>query len=46
MLITVRPGPELCVWKNGSLVCAIPLDLNTVLCIIEDLIKHTPRSPK
>lgn len=42
LLITVRPGPELCVWRDGQEVVRIPLDLNATLELIRGLVDQLP----
>lgn len=46
MLITIRPGPVLMVWRNGQLTAEVPLTADAVLYLISALIFHFPRSPK
>ena len=36
-IITVRPGPVLHVWRNGSEFCAVHLDHNAALTLIGSL---------
>lgn len=37
LLITVRPGPTLHVWKDGDEVVAVPLDRHAAMTLLRDL---------
>lgn len=38
MLITIRPGPVLHVWKGGKEVAAVPLTPSATLTLCRDLL--------
>jgi len=38
-IITIRPGPVLHVWRDGSQVAAIPMTPRAALTIAQDLIR-------
>lgn len=38
MLITIRPGPVLHVWKGGKEVAAVPLTASATLTLCRDLL--------
>jgi len=40
MLITVRPGPVLHVWRDGVEVARVPLTIPQALGVMHDLLKH------
>lgn len=37
LLITIRPGPVLHVWRDGQEVVAVPLDRHAALALLRDL---------
>jgi hypothetical protein len=37
MLVTIRPGPVLHVWRDGQEVIAVPLSFSAALCLLRDL---------
>lgn len=37
ILITVRPGPTIHVWRDGAEVVAVPLTFLAALCLLRDL---------
>jgi hypothetical protein len=37
ILITIRPGPVLHVWRDGQEVIAVPLTMDAALCLLKDL---------
>jgi len=37
MLLTIRPGPVLHVWRDGKEVAAVPLDRGAALALLRDL---------
>lgn len=37
MLVTIRPGPVLHVWKDGQEVAAVPLSARAGLTLLADL---------
>ena len=37
-LVTVRPGPVLCVWRGGADYCNIPLTHHAALTLIGSLV--------
>jgi hypothetical protein len=37
ILVTIRPGPVLHVWRDGVEVIAVPLTLDAALCLLRDL---------
>jgi hypothetical protein len=37
ILITIRPGPVLHVWRDGQEVIAVPLTFNAAFCLLRDL---------
>ena len=39
LLITIRPGPVLHVWRDGVEVVAVPLDRQAALTLLQDLAK-------
>jgi hypothetical protein len=39
LLVTVRPGPVLHVWRDGVEVAAVPLTWRAALVLASDLIK-------
>lgn len=45
-LITIRPGPTLCVWDNGTLITEVPLSFHTTLELVRRLLAALPRSPE
>lgn len=49
-LITVRPGPVLCLWRDGALVAEVPLAMSAALALIASLALHTrnaqPQGPR
>ena len=42
-LITVRPGPTLHVWGNGTIIVEIKLEKNAALVLCSDLLKQMGR---
>jgi hypothetical protein len=47
ILVTVRPGPVLHVWRDGKEVAAVPLSGAQALCLLADLaIEVTRRDHK
>lgn len=40
-LITVRPGPVLCFWRDGALVAELPLTIPAALELIASLARET-----
>jgi hypothetical protein len=38
VLITIRPGPVLHVWRGGVEVVGVPLTVPQALCVLHDLI--------
>jgi len=40
MLITIRPGPVLHVWRDGVEVARVPLTIPQALGLIRDLLGH------
>lgn len=37
LLITIRPGPVLHVWRDGKEVAAVPMDRRAALGLIHDI---------
>jgi hypothetical protein len=37
ILVTIRPGPVLHVWRDGVEVMAVPLTFEAALCLLKDL---------
>jgi hypothetical protein len=37
ILITVRPGPKIHVFRDGQEVIAVPLTFDAALCLLRDL---------
>ena len=44
MLVTVRPGPVLHIWRDGQEVARVPLDLHGALTLAADLLGATARA--
>ncbi len=40
ILITVRPGPVLHVWRDGREVIAVPLTFSAAMCLLRDLAEN------
>ena len=40
LLVTVRPGPVLHVWRDGQEVAAVPLDMHAALALVERLLRE------
>ena len=44
MLVTVRPGPVLHVWRDGQEVAAVPLSTPAALTLLADLARAVVRA--
>jgi len=38
MLVTIRPGPVLHVWRDGGEVARVPLTIGQALGVVQDII--------
>lgn len=45
VLITIRPGPVLHVWRDGAEVVAVPLSFNAALSLLKDLAEAIKPQP-
>ncbi len=41
ILITVRSGPTVHVWRDGQEVIAVPLTLSAALALVKDILEHS-----
>jgi len=44
VLVTVRPGPVLHIWRDGQELARLPLDLHGALSLAADLLAATARA--
>lgn len=40
LLITVKPGPVLIVWRDGAEIARVPLPFYVALGLVQDVLEH------
>ncbi len=46
MLVTIRPGPVVHVWRGGVEVAAVPLSHSSAITLARDLLAALPIAPE
>ncbi|MFP5481372.1 MAG: hypothetical protein ACLGIE_17050 [Alphaproteobacteria bacterium] len=46
MLVTIRPGPVLHVWRDGAEIAVVPLSPSASLTLARDLLAALPITPE